>query len=167
VKAAATILLFEGDADIHALLAETLADEGYTVRSCRSVAEVQQVANESLVALALVDAWGDNPAILGDDERTTIEELARAVPTVMVTGRAWAQRFNPANLGLVALVPKPFDLDELLALLKQTVEDLLRERADACDHTRLGRAQTQDASVRPGIHPGRAGQGLGDAAWES
>ena len=59
-------------------------------------------------------------------EREQIMALARLVPTVLASGRAWAAEVSAAELGLAALLPKPFDLQALL--------DVVRTRQRSHDH---------------------------------
>jgi DNA-binding response OmpR family regulator len=41
-------------------------------------------------------------------------DLGRLVPTILITGRSWATTVDADELGLVAVLPKPFDLHTLM-----------------------------------------------------
>ena len=115
------VLLLEDDPMIRDLVEAVLADDGHEVRVCQSFDHLLTVAAESPGAVALSDFWGDSHQALSGEERDQIERLARTVPTVLVTGRTWVGTLQPNDLGLVALVPKPFDVDELCALVGASV----------------------------------------------
>jgi hypothetical protein len=59
-------------------------------------------------------------------------DLARVVPAVLICARAWAAKTSAGELGLVALLPKPFDLQDLM--------DIVRTSKRANDHTPTARA---------------------------
>jgi CheY-like chemotaxis protein len=112
----ATILVADDDAAIVALLADLLDDEGHAVLR----------AHNGRQALAHLEAGGvdllitDNmmPGLSGLDLiRRMQADPALAVPTILLSAAAVA---SPSPSPTVVL-PKPFDLDELLAL----VADLL------------------------------------------
>jgi DNA-binding NtrC family response regulator len=141
----ASILLLEDDPQIRDLLTEVLISDGYPVHTCASVDDLRQVGSAGEFTLAIVDAWGESYNALSEVERREIQDVARTIPTVMVTARRWAQTTVPAELGLLALVGKPFDLDELLALVKQCIERLLQDSADARAAARQLRRRVVDA----------------------
>ncbi len=111
------VLLLEDDPMIRDLLEAVLSDEGHVVRSFDSRDQLVSAAREAPGALALVDFWGTSHQVLSDDERQEVVALARAVPTVLVTGRTWAQHAAAEDLGCVAVVGKPFDVDEVVAVV--------------------------------------------------
>ena len=94
----ASILLLEDDTELRDLLTEALTDDGYVVRACASVDDLRQVGSDGRPTLAIVDAWGQSYATLSDVERREIQDVARGVPTIMVTARGWAQTMQPADL---------------------------------------------------------------------
>ncbi len=113
------ILLLEDEPVIRDLLEAVLADEGHAVRACASRDQLMVAARDVPGALALVDFWGTSYQALGDDEREEVLALARTVPTILVSGRAWVGRECADELGLLALVPKPFDVDDLVDLVAE------------------------------------------------
>jgi hypothetical protein len=42
------------------------------------------------------------------------------VPTILLSGRAWVERVDPDELGVVAVLSKPADLHWLLELVSRT-----------------------------------------------
>jgi DNA-binding NtrC family response regulator len=113
-----TVLLLEDDEGIRELLTLVLDDDGHDVRSCESAEDVADQAAATPEALAVVDFWGTSHATLRDDEREELADLARTVPTVLVTGRDWASDEVAQELGLAAVVRKPFDVGEMSEVVR-------------------------------------------------
>ncbi len=111
------ILLLEDDPSIRDLLEAVLSDEGHDVRAFTSCSHLVSVASALPGALAVVDFWGTSHQALSDGERREIVDLARTVPTILVSGRGWMRTACTEDLGAVALVPKPFDVDDLCGLV--------------------------------------------------
>jgi DNA-binding response OmpR family regulator len=111
------VLLVEDDVALREVLAEALRAEGHVVQICRNPAELTDHSLHRDDTVAVVDAWGTSHLELLEPERLSIEKLASALPTIMVTGRAWAEQIDAVELGLLALLPKPADLENLLALV--------------------------------------------------
>jgi DNA-binding NtrC family response regulator len=126
----APIAIFDDDATVRELLRDVLEAEGCTVVVCSSVMEVHQAAVRGAM-LAIVDGWGPGHLALGDLERQQIIDLARLVPTVLVSGRTWATQVSAGELQVVALLPKPFDVQALV--------DLVRARQGVDDRALTGR----------------------------
>ena len=116
-----TVLLLEDDAGIRDLLALVLADDGHDVRPCESAEEIVDLAATTPDALAVVDFWGTSHATLAADERDVLTDFAHAVPTVLVTGRDWASEEMAEEIGLAALVRKPFDVAEMSEVVRSCV----------------------------------------------
>ena len=127
----APIAIFDDDATLRELLRDVLEVEGCSVVVCSSLMELHQAAVRGAM-LAIVDGWGSGHLTLGYIERQQIIDLARLVPTVLMSGRTWAAKVTAGELGLVALLPKPFDLQALL--------DIVRARQHVDDHTPTGLA---------------------------
>jgi excisionase family DNA binding protein len=115
---ARTIVVLEDDENIRRFLAYALTAEGYDVRPCASYDELVEACEQTRATLVIADAWGESAAVLEPGERESILALARRCPTIMATGREWAERADPAELGLVAIFRKPFELDDLLAIVR-------------------------------------------------
>jgi DNA-binding NtrC family response regulator len=125
----APIAIFDDDATMLELLRDVLEGEGRSVVLCRSLVELHQAAVRG-AALAIVDGWGAGHLNLDALERQQIMDLSRLVPTVLMSGRTWAANITAGELGLIALLPKPFDLQALL--------DVVRARQRFDDDTPTG-----------------------------
>jgi DNA-binding response OmpR family regulator len=111
------IAMLEDDPSLRELLREVLESEGHLVIMCQSLLEVHQAAIRG-ASLVIADTWGPGQATLGAAERQQILDLARLVPTILTSGRAWASHAYAQDLGLAGLLVKPFDLWTLIALVE-------------------------------------------------
>lgn len=112
------VLLTEDEPVLAGLLLELLLSEGYEVSL---VPDLEGVGE--LIHTSDWDAWVVDPSCTGvtEPERDCIAALRRlawAVPTVVTTGHPWARRTQPADLGVRAILNKPYDLNELLQTLE-------------------------------------------------
>jgi len=115
-----TVAIYEDDAGIRTVLLDLVEMEGFEVLVCRSIFELHQAAIAG-ARVAIADSWGAGYEILGDPERDQIRALASVVPTILISGRRWATTVPRDELGLAALLTKPFDVDELLRCLRPFV----------------------------------------------
>jgi DNA-binding NtrC family response regulator len=120
------VLLLEHEPVIRDLLGKVLADAGCRVVACDSLEHLVRAADEWPGAVAVADFWGESDRTLNDEERAEVVQLAEALPTILLAGRAWVSEEGAEGLRLVALVPKPFDLNELCLLVTQTRRDWTR-----------------------------------------
>lgn len=115
------ILIMDDDPTIADLLREALADEGYethmTTQSLRFFDAVTEVRPD-LVLLDLMMQYLD-----GRDELKLMEMGQFNIPVIVVTAfldaDKEAEEFRKA--GVVHIVYKPFDLDQLVELVKETI----------------------------------------------
>jgi DNA-binding NtrC family response regulator len=113
------ILLYEDDQAIRDVVAEVLRDEGHQVLVCTTLQAVQSVARADPTALALVDTWGSGFLHLDEGARQDIRGFAQRIPTIMLTAHVWAQETPADELGLLALLRMPLDLEQLLETVGQ------------------------------------------------
>jgi len=125
------ILLLEDDPNIRDLLEAILSDEGHDVRAFASCSHLMSAASALPGALAVVDFWGTSHQTLSDEDRWDIMDLASTVPTILVSGRGWMRTTRAEDLGAVALVQKPFDIEDLCALVGASVARHPAARAGA------------------------------------
>ncbi|MDP8925291.1 MAG: hypothetical protein M3O34_20795 [Chloroflexota bacterium] len=127
MAARGSVLILEDDPIICELLECVFADDGHHVRVCSTPDQLLDVAGELPSALAVVDFWGNGHQELAGEERDQFTRLTRAVPTILITGRAWADRETGDELGLVAIVKKPFDVFDLTGLVSDLAARLSSE----------------------------------------
>ena len=115
------ILIMDDDPTIADLLREALADEGYethmTTQSLRFFDAVTEVKPD-LILLDLMMQYLD-----GRDELKLMEMGSFNIPVIVVTAFLDADKEAEdfRNAGVVEIVYKPFDLDQLVELVKRTI----------------------------------------------
>jgi PAS domain S-box-containing protein len=110
-----TVLIVDDDPSIAGLLREVLLEEGYAVRTAASASEALAFAQLERVDLVIFDYRMDG--MDGTEFYRQLRTLGVSAPAVMCS--AW--RDGPAvadQLG-VTFVAKPFDLDDMIDVLKR------------------------------------------------
>jgi DNA-binding NtrC family response regulator len=120
----ARILVAEDDAEIAALLRMALEDEGYAVQVVSEPEAATQQLRDNRFALLISDQLSGAPNALSAEARHWVLEVATSQPTVLLTARDWAAHISDVEraalaqeLGVAAIVPKPFDVAALLDLV--------------------------------------------------
>ncbi len=127
-----TILLVEDDPSITALIGDVLTDEGYRVLLAASPTVGCTILAAFRVGLILTDGFR-----CGNDPWAPLAPLvARAggSPVILCSAHSPTVYADHAAHGFAALLPKPFDLDGLVAL----VVSVLPDRDDAGTATGAG-----------------------------
>ena len=118
-----TIYVFEDDTSLRELLSELLKDEvGAETEACGSLGDLLERCAARKPDLIVADFWGTSHLTLADAERSEIMNLAAVAPLVLVTARNWVGDAEAADLGIVALLPKPLDLDGLVTVVREAIE---------------------------------------------
>ena len=124
----ARILLVDDEPGLREAVQAYLEDSGFLVRAARDAAEGWEAAQQFSPDLVISDVM--MPKVDGYHFLKQLREDDRfkAVPVVFLTARGMtADRIQGHRAGCDAYVPKPFDPDELVAI----VENLL-DRHDTC-----------------------------------
>jgi DNA-binding NtrC family response regulator len=121
----ASVLVLEDDPDFRRVLVEFLVDEGFDVSICDSYSALREAVRSPGPTIVLADFWGTSHARLSQRERDEILELGRDVPTILLTGRAWAVHASAAELKLVCILPKPARLEDISAQVLSCVSRVL------------------------------------------
>jgi DNA-binding response OmpR family regulator len=111
-----TILVVDDDADLRAILKFALEDEGFHFDSADDGLSALRKVRERPPDLVILDL---NMPRMGGEQflyawRAGVE--TPGVPVIVVTATSDALR--PTDLGVAAVVPKPFDVEQLLACVK-------------------------------------------------
>ena len=126
VSAQPRVLLCEHDPIMAWLLVEVFRDEGIEVTTCASLEEINAALREHPQAVVVSDPWSRSVRPdLSADERQAIVELAARARLILTTTRRWALQSDGLSLGDgVTVIPKPFDLDELLRAVRHSPDRL-------------------------------------------
>jgi two-component system, cell cycle response regulator CpdR len=117
------ILLAEDDPTLAAMTTELLTDEGYDVTWVSTMEQVRQVRDSAPWDLFLVDTLSRSYAQPAPEDLVFLQELMALAPAILLTGRSWALHTKAADLGVTAVVVKPYDLEQLLAAIRAVVSD--------------------------------------------
>jgi CheY-like chemotaxis protein len=114
------ILIIDDDPAILATVAEILHDEGYSVRVAGNGLEGLVALEQQLPALILLDMR--MPVLDGWGFVQALRERGVRVPFVVLTAAQDAHRWAQ-EVGASEFLAKPFDLEELLAIVEQFMHD--------------------------------------------
>lgn len=119
------ILVVDDDVSIADLLTQALLEEGYDVHKSVQSLRVYDAVREYQPDLVLLDLM--MPYLEGEDELQLMKLSpdTASIPVIVVTAKAEAdlrkEEANLRQLGVVHIITKPFDLDAVVKLVKQTV----------------------------------------------
>ncbi|HZR43919.1 MAG TPA: response regulator [Ktedonobacteraceae bacterium] len=124
------ILVMDDDPTIADLLTEALADEGYETHMTTQSLRFYDAVKEHAPDLVLLDLM--MPYLDGRDElKLMAMGVDHQIPVIVVTADLGAgkdeKEFREA--GVVHIVYKPFDLDKLVELVRETIGDPGRRNA--------------------------------------
>jgi two-component system nitrogen regulation response regulator GlnG len=127
---AGRVLLVEPNAALRSAIVDVLAAERYQVEACDSLDEVMRSVVDQGTDVALV-AWQRMEGLLSEERRDHLADLTRRLRLVLMVPRGWARMLEGSDLGVAALVPKPFDADELIRTVGQAMLNPVRLEAGA------------------------------------
>lgn len=111
------VLVVEDDAAIGSVVAALLSDEGHIVVAVPTQVDGLAVAAGGGFDVCYCDGFGRDHPELTDADRALLARLDALVPTVLCTAHLWGRRLAAADLGVAAIVPKPFDAGDLIGAL--------------------------------------------------
>src|SRR5215204_1061726 len=103
------VLLLEDDSALSQVLTEFLMGEGMTVVAVADRAEARRLADEGSWDVCIADC-----SPFSQDDRVLFAALSAVAPLILATGRAWTRDASAADLGVVSILQKPYDLEVLL-----------------------------------------------------
>ena len=116
------VLLVEDDKGIATVITEALRDEGCEVTCCESVSARDALLAERQFDVLLTDvvlADGDGLATID-----TVRDLAPDMPVIVLSAQNTLDTaVRASDSAVFEYFPKPFDLDELAAAVRQAVSD--------------------------------------------
>jgi DNA-binding response OmpR family regulator len=124
---AVRILVAEDDPVLASVVVEALSDEGHSVAHVPDLAGMRERASAERWDAFVLDSFGRSYSRLDEEYSEALRELSRRAPVIVTTGRAWAASTDARDLGVVAILSKPYDLDALL----HTVQSVERKAGGA------------------------------------
>jgi two-component system chemotaxis response regulator CheY len=123
------VLLVGADDDVAYFLASLIADEGHTVARVRTLDA--GTAATGAHDVVLVDGLTRSRSALDPTEAAALDALGAVAPVVLVSGWNWVTQARPEDLGVAAVLAKPYDVDELVAALQQAAGGVAAEGTGA------------------------------------
>ena len=112
------VLVVDDDPDVRGILGMLLVRDGYEVVTAIDGAAALEHVMDERIALVVLDL--QMPRLDGDQFRRVYQERGGHAPILLVT----AAEVSPADLerlGVSAYVPKPFDIEVLLAKVHELI----------------------------------------------
>jgi DNA-binding response OmpR family regulator len=113
----ATVLVVDDDASLRLLCRINLELDGYRVLEACQVGEAERLLHREAVDLVLLDVHVGSES--GVDLMRSVRARGGAPPVVLVTGSAQLDAKTQAEAD--GVVPKPFELEELLGVVRRLV----------------------------------------------
>ena len=107
------VLLLEHDPAPREMLEAALGDEGYEVEPCASLAAIAAGAGGG-DAVAVADCWDGWRRAFSAADRQQLAAANTRTRLLLLPNQAWAATMTADELGVAAVLPKPFDLAALL-----------------------------------------------------
>ncbi|MDD3653913.1 MAG: response regulator [Desulfotomaculaceae bacterium] len=115
-------LVVDDNFGIRRLIHEVLSVEGYNIKMAVNGADAINKARASIPALILLDI--KMPVMNGLEMLRQLKELNINVPVVLMTAYYDIDKIKKAIEGVALnFINKPFDIDELLGLIKRVLAD--------------------------------------------
>lgn len=114
-QSAPRLLVIDDDDDLRLFLLDLLNEEGYIVDSSSTMGEALAAINSHVYHLIVTDLLAHSAV---DPLRSAIAILEAASPTPVMTLTGWSVTADEvAHAGLIRMVPKPFDITDLLSAI--------------------------------------------------
>lgn len=95
---------------------ELLCEEGWATRLHTALEELLLAADPDNQDVAVID-WKLMDGLLSDERRQELALLNRRVSVVLLVPNSWRRLARAEDLGVAAVLPSPFEAQELLAVL--------------------------------------------------
>lgn len=117
----ASILLADDDPSLRFVLSQALSKEGYAVRATSNVSTLSKWVREGEGDLVLSDVYMGDECVF--DALPSIRTVRPNLPVIVMSAQSTVTTaLSAAGAGAFDYVPKPFDLDELMAAVRRALE---------------------------------------------
>ena len=114
------VLVVESDPEVARLLADLLRDEGHENMLVPDRAAALAALGDQSFDVCICDGFGPSVTDLEHLDHDELVRLSATVPVVLCTAHTWAADLGAEQLGVAAVVRKPFDLGDLIAVVERT-----------------------------------------------
>ncbi len=126
------ILIVDDERDIRELIADILADEGYSTRTAANSDDCMAEINTAEPALMILDIWLKDSRMDGIDILKTVKRDNPDVPVVIISGHGNIEIAVAAiRQGAYDFIEKPFNIDQLLVVIRRAMETARLRRENA------------------------------------
>jgi two-component system nitrogen regulation response regulator GlnG len=116
----ARILLADDDSSLRYVLSQALSKEGYAVRATGNVATLSKWVRDGEGDLVLSDVYMGDECVF--DALPIMRQARPSLPVIVMSAQSTvATALSAAGAGAYDYVPKPFDLDALLAAVRRAL----------------------------------------------
>jgi len=123
----ARILVVDDDENIRKVLKTILEDEGYTVDEAEDAKKAIEKSRRNVYNLALIDIR--LPDMEGIELLTRMKDTVPKMRKIIITGYPTLQNaIEAVNRGADAYILKPFDMDKVLATIKEQLRKYEEEK---------------------------------------
>ena len=143
-----TILVADDTPSVRLVVARICAANGYRVIEATDAADALRLAGASLGAIDLLVTDVDMPGMSGLELATELRKLMPGLPVCLVSGRDLdsGALVDLERRGRTAFLTKPFDLAELLVVIRSLLEDR-RVRENRREHAKQSKRYGDTSSV--------------------
>jgi DNA-binding NtrC family response regulator len=139
----ARILIVDDDENIRKVLAMILEDEGYSVDQAETAKQAIEKSKKNFYNLALIDIR--LPDMEGIELLTKIRDTTPRMRKIIITGYPTLQNaIEAVNRGADAYILKPFDVNKVLA----TIKEQLRKQEEEMRYSQEKVAEFIETRVR-------------------
>ena len=123
----ARILIVDDDENIRKVLKTILEDEGYTVDEAENAKKAIEKSRRNVYNLALIDIR--LPDMEGIELLTKMKDTVPKMRKIIITGYPTLQNaIEAVNRGADAYILKPFDMEKVLATIKEQLRKYEEEK---------------------------------------
>jgi two-component system nitrogen regulation response regulator GlnG len=116
----ARILLADDDASLRFVLSQALGKEGYSVRATGNVATLAKWVRDGEGDLVLSDVYMGEECVF--DALPSMRAARPALPVIVMSAQSTvATALSASEVGAYDYMPKPFDLDDLMAAVRRAL----------------------------------------------
>jgi CheY-like chemotaxis protein len=110
--------VIDDEEDVRAVLSDALVAEGHQVTPVPTASEGLQALRQEPFDVVITDLG--MPGMTGWEVGQAVRTIRPSTPVILITG--WGEQLDPderARSGIRAVLPKPFEMDQLFDLLHE------------------------------------------------